>query len=131
MEIINIQSRAKTVFIDITDNLRGLISSHGVKSGLCHVYVPHTTAGLLVNEGADPAVCNDIINHLDRLVPENARYSHLEGNSPAHIKSAMIGNSLELIIEDGGLVLGTWQRVFFCEFDGPRQRRVMIQPLSR
>ncbi|MBW2683530.1 MAG: YjbQ family protein [Deltaproteobacteria bacterium] len=100
-----------------------IISKNSISSGICYLFNPHTTAGLTINEGADPDVCDDIIKGLLHIVP-NLNYKHLEGNSPAHIMSSLVGTSLVIDIIDGKLHLGTWQRVFFCEFDGPRTRKV-------
>ena len=107
--------------------VRETISSSGVKSGVCHVFVPHTTAGITINEHADPSVVQDIIAQLDKMVPQHNRYRHLEGNSPAHIKASMLGSSQAIFVDDGRPVLGTWQGVFFCEFDGPRNRSLLIK----
>ena len=103
------------------------MSESGIKSGICYVYVPHTTAGVLINEGADPSVVKDILTALNKLVPHKAGYMHMEGNSDAHIKTSLVGTSQSIIIEDGRLLLGTWQAIFFCEFDGPRSREVTIK----
>jgi len=124
---LNIKTRARTEFIDITEALQKLVSESGIKDGICTLYVPHTTAGILINEGADPSVQKDIQNTLARLVPFEGQYSHLEGNAPAHIKSILTGTSQTIIIENGKLLLGTWQSVFFCEFDGPRHRKVLVK----
>lgn len=115
---------------DITERVQQAVRESGIQEGLCLVYVPHTTAGLLVNESADPSVAADILAALDRLVPPQGPYRHAEGNSPAHIKSCLVGPSHTFIIEDGQIVLGTWQGIYLAEFDGPRQRRVMINILS-
>jgi secondary thiamine-phosphate synthase enzyme len=114
-------------FQEITDRLRDIVDVSGIESGICHIFVSHTTAGILVNEHADPSVVEDIAAQLDELVPQKKSYRHLEGNSPAHIKASFIGNSMTLFIEGGKLALGTWQGVFFCEFDGPRNRNVMVK----
>lgn len=124
MESITISSRKKVELIDITKEIESLLPP---KDGICIVYVPHTTAGIIVNEGADPAVKDDILEIFQRLAPDNFSYKHLEGNSPGHVKSSLTGPSLILIVEKGRLVLGTWQRVFFAEYDGPRTRKVYIK----
>lgn len=124
---ISIRSGARNEFIDITPDIRSLVSESGVKSGICLIYVPHTTAGVTINEGADPAVTKDVLTTLSKLIPHKGNYMHAEGNSDAHIKSSLVGSSQTVIIEGGRLLLGTWQAVFFCEFDGPRQRNVMIK----
>lgn len=127
---LNIKTRSKTEFIDITDEIAKIITESDVKDGICVIYVPHTTAGVTVNEGADPSVKRDIINMLNKLIPFEANYEHAEGNSSAHIKATLTGASCSLIIQDGKLALGTWQSVFFCEFDGPRHRRVLVKLIS-
>jgi secondary thiamine-phosphate synthase enzyme len=116
--------------VDLTSQVHQEISKSGIKGGLCVVYVPHTTAGVTINEGADPAVCKDIMAKLNELVPPNAGYLHMEGNADSHIKSSLVGSSVTVLVENGALVLGTWQKIFFCEFDGPRSRKayVKIQP---
>ena len=115
--------------VDITSPVQKEVSKSGMADGMCMVYVPHTTAGVTINEGADPAVCSDIITKLNDLVPANAGYRHMEGNADSHIKVALIGSSVTVIIENGRLVLGTWQKIFFCEFDGPRSRKVYVKVL--
>ncbi len=124
---IEVKSRTRTEFIDITNELSEIVRSAGVKSGLCHLFVLHTTAGITVNEGADAAVQRDISTFLAKLVPMDPYFTHREGNSDAHIKSTLVGTSLTLILENCRPVLGTWQAVYFCEFDGPRSRRVAIK----
>lgn len=123
---LNVKSRAKTELIDITDEVRDAIRESGLTSGVCHLYVPHTTAGLTINEGADPAVKRDILVALNKLIPFEGDYQHMEGNSAAHIKSSLVGVSHHVLIEDGKPLLGTWQSIYFCEFDGPRHRRVVF-----
>jgi secondary thiamine-phosphate synthase enzyme len=113
--------------IDITDRIRALLKESRIRSGVCHVFVPHTTAAVTINENADPDVPRDILSELDKIVPHNDRYRHVEGNSAAHIKASIVGASETLLIENGDLVLGTWQSIFFCEFDGPRTRRVIVR----
>jgi secondary thiamine-phosphate synthase enzyme len=124
---IEITSRARTEFIDITGDVRELLRIAGVRNGVCHLFTLHTTAAVTVNEGADPAVRSDIGRFLDRMVPKAPYFTHSEGNSDAHIKSALIGVSQTLLVEGGKLLLGTWQSVYFCEFDGPRPRRVAVK----
>ena len=124
---VDIKTNSRVEFQDITRKVRDIISSSGVKSGICYVFVPHTTAGIVVNEHADPSVVEDIVAQLDKMVPQHGNYRHLEGNSPAHIKASMLGDSETLFIDDGQVVLGTWQGIFFCEFDGPRNRHVMVK----
>ena len=124
---LSINSTRREELIDITAQVKKIIDKGGVKNGVCFVYTPHTTAALTINENADPSVRRDILTWLESLKLENMRFSHLEGNSPAHIKSSLIGCSLFVLIEDGRLQLGTWQGIYFCEFDGPRTRSVMIR----
>jgi len=126
LRYINIRTRERTEFIDITARVQEVLNESGKNSGICNVFVPHTTAGVTVNEGADPTVQRDIQAHLNRLVPFEGDYHHREGNSSAHIKTSLIGVSLTVLIDQGKLVLGTWQSIFFCEFDGPRHRRVAL-----
>jgi len=125
--ILSVQTRSKTEFIDITGQIQGEIKKAGVEDGCCLIYVPHTTAAVTINESADPSVANDILGTLNRIVPWEAAYTHLEGNSPAHVKSTLVGISETVAIENGRLVLGTWQGIFFCEFDGPRTRTVKLK----
>ncbi|MEW6116392.1 MAG: secondary thiamine-phosphate synthase enzyme YjbQ [Nitrospirota bacterium] len=127
VKTLNIKSRSKTEFIDITDEVRELITEAGVRSGICYVYVPHTTAGVTINEGADPSVKRDILTTLNRLIPFEGDYQHMEGNSAAHIKSTLVGVTQSVLIEEGKPLLGTWQSIYFCEFDGPRHRRVLVK----
>jgi len=127
LKTLNIKSRAKTEFIDITDDINKAIQESGIKSGICYIYVRHTTAGITINEGADPSVKRDIISTLNKIIPFEGDYQHIEGNSAAHIKSSVVGISQFVVIEDGKAILGTWQSVYFCEFDGPRHRRVIVK----
>ena len=124
---LQVKSIERTQFIDITPEVKSFVSQAGIDEGLCLVYVPHTTAGITINENADPSVVKDILTVLNKIIPYNERYSHEEGNSDAHIKSSLMGSSVTLPIQAGGLVFGTWQGIFFCEFDGPRNRSVCIQ----
>ncbi len=130
MEHINIQSSKRTEFIDITAEVQAFIDNNNIKNGLCFVFVLHTTAAITINEGADPAVTRDILAHLAKMVPYQGDYRHSEGNSDAHIKSSLIGTSELIGVKQGRLILGTWQSIYFCEFDGPRSRRVGIQFLG-
>lgn len=127
---INVKSKQRIEMIDITGDIETAIKESGVKSGVCYVYVPHTTAGVTINEGADPSVQRDIMYMLSRLIPHEFTYAHREGNADAHIKSTLVGATQCLLIDGGKLVLGTWQSVFFCEFDGPRHRRVALKFIS-
>jgi secondary thiamine-phosphate synthase enzyme len=124
--IVQVKTRKRIEMIDITALVQERIAESASNKGVCVVYVPHTTAGITINEGADPAVCSDIMAKLKELVPPDASYRHMEGNADSHIKASLMGSSVTVMVEDGRLVLGTWQRVFFCEFDGPRSRRVFI-----
>ncbi len=124
---IDLKSRARTEFIDITADIKEMLKAANVGNGVCHVFVLHTTAGITVNEGADAAVQMDINRFLNKNIPQDPYFSHAEGNSDAHIKSTLVGTSQTLLIENGKLLLGTWQSVFFCEFDGPRPRRVAVK----
>jgi len=130
MRIIEVKTTIKEDLIDITPKVQEEITSSRVKNGLCLVYVPHTTAGVTINENADPSVKEDLLMTMKKLVPDSLSFKHLEGNSPAHVKSSLIGSSINLIIEEGRLSLGTWQGIFFCEFDGPRRRKVYIKTFS-
>ena len=109
--------------------VQNIVSKEKIDHGICVVYVPHTTAGITINEGADPAVCRDITDKLNDLVPANAGYRHMEGNADSHIKASLMGSSVSVIFENGRLALGTWQKIFFCEFDGPRSRKVFVKTL--
>ena len=124
---ISVRTDSRIQMVDITASVQGEVSKASVSDGICVVYVPHTTAGITINEGADPAVYQDIIAKLNELVPPNAGYRHMEGNADSHIKASLMGSSVTLLVENGRLVLGTWQKIFFCEFDGPRSRRVYIK----
>ncbi|MGV8123375.1 MAG: secondary thiamine-phosphate synthase enzyme YjbQ [Candidatus Xenobiia bacterium LiM19] len=123
----SVRTNTHIEFQDITDWVRKEVRESGIKEGICVVYVPHTTAGVTINENADPAVVGDIITHTSKLISERERYQHMEGNSPAHIKASLFGFSQSIIINGGDLVLGTWQGIYFCEFDGPRTRNVYLQ----
>jgi secondary thiamine-phosphate synthase enzyme len=124
---INVRSKSRIEFIDVTEMVQGVVSEAGIKDGICCLYVPHTTAGVTINEGADPSVQRDIQNTLNRLAPQDINYFHREGNADAHIKSTLVGASVNVIIDEGKLLLGTWQSIFFCEFDGPRHRRIAVK----
>lgn len=124
---LEVKSRARAEFIDITADIRELLRRANVNNGVCHLFVLHTTAGITVNEGADPAVQRDMNTFLNRLVPKDHYFTHGEGNSDAHIKSTIVGTSQTLLVENGKPLLGTWQAVYFCEFDGPRQRKVAVK----
>lgn len=127
---LNVKSRQRNEFIDITQRVEELLREVAINNGICFIYVPHTTAGVTINEGADPSVQQDILHTLSRLVPHEGGYRHSEGNADAHIKSSLVGASQHVLIDEGKLVLGTWQSIFFCEFDGPRHRRVALRFIS-
>ena len=127
---INVKSRQRSEFIDVTEDLQAVVTEVGIKSGICYIFVPHTTAAVTVNEGADPSVQRDIQNTLSRLVPHELNYTHREGNADAHVKSTLVGTSQIVLVDEGKLVLGTWQSVYFCEFDGPRHRRMAVKFLT-
>ncbi len=129
MEKINIKTSARIEFVDITHKVRQLVEKSGIKEGICFLFCPHTTAGLTINENADPSVKRDILLALRHMVPDNLPYAHSEGNSPAHVKASLCGSSLLVIIKEGKLRLGTWQGITFCEFDGPRRRRIYVSSL--
>lgn len=118
----SITTKKAMELIDVTDTVSEKLRTAGIQEGICTLFNPHTTAGLTINEGADPAVRQDIIDGLRTIVPMNFAFKHLEGNSPSHIMASLMGCSLTILIENGSLILGTWQRIFFCEFDGPRTR---------
>jgi secondary thiamine-phosphate synthase enzyme len=124
---LNVKTSSRVDLIDITHLIQDVIRQSKVKSGICSVYVPHTTAGVTINENADPSVRKDIIKELNKVIPFDDNYSHLEGNAAAHIKSTLVGASETILIENGSLVLGTWQGIYFCEFDGPRSRKVIVK----
>lgn len=126
MTALTIRTSARCEMIDITASVAEEVRKSGIKEGICHLFVPHTTAAITINENADPDVPRDILTALDRLIPLSDRYRHAEGNAAAHIKSSLFGTSQTVFIKDGNLVLGTWQSVFLCEFDGPRTRRVLV-----
>jgi len=127
LQELMIRTLAHTCLENITGRINQLVRDSGVRSGVCHVYVPHTTAGITINENADPHVVQDILMELDKRIPWRDGYRHYEGNSAAHIKASLLGFSEILLIENGRLVLGTWQGVYLAEFDGPRQRRVLVK----
>ncbi|MBN2283068.1 MAG: YjbQ family protein [Deltaproteobacteria bacterium] len=125
-----VATRSQTEMIDITGQVRAVVREAGMVNGLCCVFVPHTTAAVTINENADPDVPRDILMELNKVIPFDDHYRHGEGNSAAHIKASLIGSSETVIVERGELVLGTWQSLFFCEFDGPRTRRVLVKLIS-
>lgn len=128
MEIIKLQTHKHNELIDITGEVENVVTRNKINKGICYVYVPHTTAGILINENADRSVPEDILASLDKIVPlRQGFYRHMEGNSAAHIKSALVGINKTIFINEGKLCLGTWQGVYFCEFDGPRRRDVYVK----
>jgi len=127
MKEITVKSTNNIQFIDITSKIREIAAQSGIANGICYVFVPHTTAAITINENADPDVIKDITNALNKLVPLNSNYSHSEGNSAAHIKAGLLGFSLSIFLQDKALQLGTWQGIFFAEFDGPRTRKVWVK----
>jgi len=126
---ISVFTRGKETMEEITNRVNDVVRRSGVEEGVCYLYLPHTTAGIVINENADPSVSRDILDRLEALVPSKGSYQHLEGNAPAHIKSTLTGLSLTVPIDNGRLALGRWQGVFLCEFDGPRDRTIVVQVL--
>ncbi len=124
---IKVKTETRIQMIDMTASIQEEMKKSGIKDGICTVYVPHTTAGITINEGADPAVCRDILTKLSELVPPDAGYRHMEGNADSHIKASLVGSSVSVLVENGRLILGTWQKIFFCEFDGPRSRKIFYK----
>jgi secondary thiamine-phosphate synthase enzyme len=125
--ILSVKTSSRTELIDITSKIENMVKDSGVTEGLCMLYVPHTTGAVTINESADPSVRGDILMVLNQIIPWDANYRHMEGNSPAHVKSTLVGASELVAIENGALALGTWQGIFFCEFDGPRTRKVHVR----
>ena len=124
---LTIATRSRNEFVDITSQVQNVVRESGISEGLCTIFVPHTTAGLTINEGADPSVQRDILTHLQKIIPRDDDFRHLEGNSDAHIKASLMGSSQTVFVEQGQLVLGTWQAIYFAEFDGPRRRKAMVR----
>jgi secondary thiamine-phosphate synthase enzyme len=127
LQTLTVRTGSHTEFLDLTGRIQAAVQESGVQDGLCHLFVPHTTAAVTINENADPSVRADILMVLNKLISEREPYRHQEGNSPAHIKASLIGPQLILVVSGGRLVLGTWQGIFFCEFDGPRTRRLHLK----
>ena len=127
---ITVKSHSRTEMIDISSEVLSAVRSSGILNGFCVAYTPHTTAAITINENADPSVPDDMLMEMNKIVPFNDGYRHMEGNSAAHIKSSLFGCSETIIIQNGSLLLGTWQGIYFCEFDGPRTRRVHIKVMS-
>jgi secondary thiamine-phosphate synthase enzyme len=130
IQTFQVRTSAQTEFIDITGSVQEAVKKTGVKDGICIIFIPHTTAAVTINENADPCVVHDILMELNKMIPFEDHYRHSEGNSPAHIKASLVGCSEIVFVESGKLVLGTWQGIFFCEFDGPRSRRVHVKVLK-
>jgi secondary thiamine-phosphate synthase enzyme len=130
LEKLGVQTNKQVELIDITKRVKEVIAKSGVMSGICVVFVPHTTAGVTINENADPDVIKDIIDTINKIVPSDTAYKHREGNSPAHVKSSLFSSDLTVIIDNGALSLGVWQGIFFCEFDGPRNRKLFVKVLE-
>lgn len=124
---LGISTRSRAEMVDISPLIQQEVDKAGFTDGICVVYVPHTTAGITINEGADPAVCRDILNKLEELAPHGSGYRHLEGNADSHIKATLVGSSVTVPVEGGRPALGTWQKIFFCEFDGPRTRKIHVK----
>jgi len=124
---LEVRTGARTEFVDLTARLQKVVADSGIAEGLCHVFVPHTTAAVTINENADPSVKADILMVLNKIISDREPYRHAEGNSPAHIKASLVGPQLTVLVSQGRLLLGTWQGIFFCEFDGPRTRRVHVK----
>jgi secondary thiamine-phosphate synthase enzyme len=131
MEEIKVQTTSKAELIDLTPLVQAHVNKEKISNGLCVVFVPHTTAGVTINENADPDVPRDILASLERAVPFNANYRHAEGNSAAHVKASLVGSSQLILIKNGRLLLGTWQSIFFCEFDGPRTRKILVSVIAQ
>lgn len=127
---LSVRTSSRVELIDITDLVQEVVSESGIKSGLGCVFIPHTTAGITINENADPSVRKDIIKELNKIIPFEDNYSHLEGNAAAHIKASLVGFSQNIFFEEKRLILGTWQGIYFCEFDGPRSRRVYVKIIA-
>ncbi len=126
MEKFTIHSVDRTSIIDITQQIQSIVKKSGIKDGVCYIFIPHTTAGVTINENADPDVKSDMLMEINKVIPFNDSYRHIEGNSAAHIKASLFGNSETIFLKEGRLQLGTWQGIFFCEFDGPRTRQVWV-----
>lgn len=125
-ETFQVETRARSQFVDITERVANVVHRSGLREGLCHVYVPHTTAGITIQENADPDVVRDLLDVLEQLVPRLGTYRHAEGNSDSHVKASLMGSSQTIPISGGQLAFGTWQGLYLCEFDGPRTRRVAV-----
>lgn len=127
MQVMKVKTDRRTQWVDVTSLVERAVEKEGVASGVCYVYVPHTTAGVMINEHFDPDVATDLEGVFDRLVPKAGPYRHSEGNSDSHAKAALVGTSQSIFVEEGKLALGRWQGIFFCEFDGPRERKIWVK----
>jgi secondary thiamine-phosphate synthase enzyme len=125
--MLKVKTSKREVLLEITDRIRKIVKDSNIQDGVCRIFVPHTTAGITINENADPAVMKDIVNFLAHLIPRNSNFSHREGNSDAHIKSSLTGPSLEILIHENNIILGTWQGIMLAEYDGPRNRSIYVQ----
>ena len=130
LQTLTVRTSSRNEFLDLTREIQAAILESGVREGLCHLFVPHTTAALTINENADPSVKSDILMVLNKIISDQEPYRHLEGNSPAHIKASLLGPQLTLMVSSGRLVLGTWQGIYLCEFDGPRSRRLHLKVMG-
>ena len=126
MNELSIRTRQRSEFVDITRQVQDAVRASGMRDGVVTVFVPHTTAGVTINENADPDVVADMTQVLERLVPRDGSYRHMEGNAAAHVKASLVGSSVRVLVEEGALKLGVWQAIYFCEFDGPRSRSVWV-----
>lgn len=131
LQTLSVRTNTRIELLDLTSQVQEVVSQSGVTEGLCHVFVPHTTAAVTINENADPAVKADILMVMNKLISEQEPYRHQEGNSPAHVKASLIGPQITVFVTKGRLALGTWQGIFFCEFDGPRSRRLLVKVVER
>jgi len=130
LQTLTLRTRSRHEFLDLTREIQAAVQKSGVREGLCHLFVPHTTAALTINENADPSVKSDILMVLNKIISDQEPYRHLEGNSPAHVKASLLGPQLTLMVSSGRLVLGTWQGIYLCEFDGPRSRRLHLKVVA-
>jgi secondary thiamine-phosphate synthase enzyme len=130
IKTLQLRSEATTELIDITGKVQAVVREFKAREGICYLFVPHTTAAITINENADPSVHQDIVMELNKVIPFDDQYRHIEGNSAAHIKASIIGFSETVLIESGGLLLGTWQGIYFCEFDGPRNRKLHVKVIT-
>jgi secondary thiamine-phosphate synthase enzyme len=130
LHTMSVRTGSRTEFLDLTSQIQEVVRLSGVAQGLCHIFVPHTTAGVTINENADPSVKADILMVLNKIISDRESYRHAEGNSPAHIKASLVGPQLTVLVSEGRLLLGTWQGIYFCEFDGPRSRKLHLKVVA-